>query len=281
MSDPDTEIGGALSGINVRRAGDTGPLVVCLHCSASHSGQFKPYFEALSDRFRLVAPDLHGYGRSRALPGDGQPWYAHDAGIVAALVAAEAPAKVHVVGHSLGGATAFYAARKLGSDRLASLTMIEPVLFGLLDEAGDPLALDGAGSGAQVAGYLRLGRADLAARSFVEFWSGPGAWDALPEDTRAYVTAVIPRVADDWAGMLPWLPEQASIADCAALNMPVQLIRGSATRASAAAIIDLLHRAMPWATLAELDGADHMAAVTQPTEFIAQIDTFLTRHRTA
>ena len=264
--------------IHLRRAGADGPLVVCVHCSASHSGQYKPYFDALSGRYRMVAPDLHGYGRSGALPRDGQPWFVHDAGILRALVAAEAPAKVHLVGHSLGGATVFYAARDM-ADRVASITMIEPVLFPLLAEAGDPLAADGEHSAAVIAGWLRLGRPERAAASFVEFWSGPGSWDALNGDTQGYVTQVIDRVGDDWAGMLGGLPGQARIADCAALNsVPVQLIRGTATRPSAAAITARLQAAMPWATVTDVEGADHMAAVTQPVEFIDRIGAFLAAH---
>ena len=263
-----------LDGSNIRRAGAAGPAVICLHCSSSHSGQYKPYFDAMSGSYRMIAPDLHGYGRSHPLPVDGQPFYVHDAAIVAALVAAEAPAKVHVVGHSLGAATAFYALRTC-ADRIASLTMIEPVLFRLLGEAADPLYADGLAIAGLIAGYLRLGRPDQAARGFVDFWSGPGAWTQLNSATQRYVIDTIPRVADDWAGMLGGLPDQATLADCAALTMPVQLICGGATRASAQAITDLLRGAMPQATYHPISGADHMAAVTQPQIFLPLIQQFI------
>jgi len=264
-----------LGGIHLRTAGTQGPLVICAHCSSSHSGQFKPYFEALQDRFRLIAPDMPGYGRSRAMPADGRPSFAHDADVIAALIAAEGDGQpVHLVGHSLGGATAFYAARD-NAAQVASLTVIEPVLFCLLEEVGNPLVADAYTAAAHVAGYCRLGRMDQAAAWFVDFWSGPGSWQAMPEDTRAYVISTINRVPDDWAGMLAGLPGLARLSDCATLPMPVQTICGGATRASAAAVIALLRGALPDGVHHDLDGAGHMAAVTDPDRFVPLIAEFL------
>ena len=48
-----------------------GDAVVCIHASASSSGQWRPLMEQLSERYRLIAPDLLGYGRSPA-------WLVHD-----------------------------------------------------------------------------------------------------------------------------------------------------------------------------------------------------------
>ncbi len=53
--------------IHYRDAG-SGPPVVLIHCSASHGGQWKPLMEAAGDRYRFLAPDLHGYGKSDPLP---------------------------------------------------------------------------------------------------------------------------------------------------------------------------------------------------------------------
>lgn len=266
-----------LEGINIRSAGKDGAPVILVHCSSSHSGQFKPYFEALSGTFRVFAPDLHGYGRSKPLPRDQQPWFSHDTGALRALIDHLGPERVHLVGHSLGAATAFMTAR-MCPDRVASLTLIEPVLFYLLEEAGNPLVAEGYRTAAHVSGYVRLKRPEMAARFFVEFWSGEGAWDALSEETQSYIIATVDRVADDWAGMLAGLPGQVSIGDCEALSMPVQLICGGATRASARAIMMLLKSALPGAEYHEISGAAHMAAVTDPGLFLPLIRDYLIRH---
>ena len=51
----------------IRESG-SGPTVVCMHASASSSTQWRALSEALSDRFRVVAVDLYGCGRTAAWP---------------------------------------------------------------------------------------------------------------------------------------------------------------------------------------------------------------------
>ena len=52
-----------------REAG-TGEGVVCLHSNASASAQWRPLMERLSPRFRVLAPDSYGAGKSPAWPTD-------------------------------------------------------------------------------------------------------------------------------------------------------------------------------------------------------------------
>lgn len=83
-----------------REAG-AGPPVICLHSSASSSGQWRALTDRLADRFRVVAVDLYGYGRSLAWPGE-RPMYLDDqvALLEPILRAAEEPFHL-VVGHRL------------------------------------------------------------------------------------------------------------------------------------------------------------------------------------
>jgi len=258
------------------RAEGAGPLVVLLHASSSHSGQWKPYIEAWKGRYRLVAPDLHGYGRSDPLPPDGAPFWVHDGAIVDALISAEGAGSAHVVGHSLGGALGFYAAREAGA-RIRSLAMVEPVLFALLDEAGDAEMGERPGITAHLGALVAAGRPEAAAAYFIDFWSGAGAWERASPELKAYVTATVPRVLQDWRSALPGTKGQARLADGARLRMPVALWRGGATRPSARAIAGLVAGAIPGATLSDVPGADHMAAVFAPQLFIDPIGDFLDR----
>ena len=52
------------------RAGGAGPMLLALHESPRSSLSMQPVIEALSGRFRVVAPDTPGYGLSYALPGE-------------------------------------------------------------------------------------------------------------------------------------------------------------------------------------------------------------------
>ncbi len=193
---PSVEVNGIE--VNYREAGE-GPLVILLHCSSSHSGQWKPLMDRLRDRFTLIAPDFHGYGKSGALPQDNQPYFRHDGAIVAKLMqGAEGP--VHLVGHSLGGTIAARIALE-HSEAIASVTLIEPVFFNLLEEKGDPRRYDYLQLAHDMIVLNRFGRYESAARLFVDFWGGTGAFANLDDQIRAYVVKTIGRVADDWFGI--------------------------------------------------------------------------------
>ena len=58
-----------VSGAYVREAG-TGPAVVCVHASASSSAQWRPLMDRLASRFRTLAVDLYGSGKSSRWPND-------------------------------------------------------------------------------------------------------------------------------------------------------------------------------------------------------------------
>jgi pimeloyl-ACP methyl ester carboxylesterase len=54
---------------SAREAGN-GPGVVCLHCNASSSSQWRDLMMSLAPRFRVLAPDLYGSGKSADWPSD-------------------------------------------------------------------------------------------------------------------------------------------------------------------------------------------------------------------
>ena len=107
-----------------------GPTVILARGSGTSHAGWTPVIAALRDRYRVVTPDLLGYGRSEPSPADARfhPW--SDLGALIAL-AERADGPLHLVGHSYGGALALEAARSLGP-RVHSLTLIDPVAFHLL-----------------------------------------------------------------------------------------------------------------------------------------------------
>jgi len=107
-----------------------GEPVVLLHCTGGASTQWQALSASLQARYRVLAPDLHGYGDTDPWPGRGPLTLADEAAIVAALID-EGGAPVHLVGHSYGGAVALRAALEQ-PDRVANLVLIEPASFHLL-----------------------------------------------------------------------------------------------------------------------------------------------------
>src|SRR5689334_11612486 len=121
--------GGNSARAHFRESG-SGPAVLCLHCSASTSGQWRPLMERLADRYRVIAPDLYGCGKSPAWPGERPMWIEDEIAFLAPAFE-RADKRFHLVGHSFGGAVALKAALGL-KPRLASLVLYEPVLFAVL-----------------------------------------------------------------------------------------------------------------------------------------------------
>jgi pimeloyl-ACP methyl ester carboxylesterase len=68
----------------------------------------------------------------------------------------------------------------------------------------------------------------------------------------------------------PW-----SLVELAALQLPVLLLGGSASPASAADLLPILARTLPQATLECLPGLGHMAPVTHPQAVNPLIAAFL------
>jgi pimeloyl-ACP methyl ester carboxylesterase len=115
-------------------AAGTGAPVLLLHGSASAGVMWIPVIDALKSRFRVIAPDLIGYGRTDSWP-DGHGFGVDDELRLVEPLLPHAPEGVHVVGHSYGGVVALHLALA-GRVSIRSLTLIEPVAFFFLPHAG-------------------------------------------------------------------------------------------------------------------------------------------------
>src|SRR5687768_12289273 len=85
-----------------REAG-TGPTVVCIHSNASSSAQWRALMELLSPKFRVLARDSYGAGKS-------PPYRKASLRDEAALIEPVLRGASALVGHSYGGAVALVAA---------------------------------------------------------------------------------------------------------------------------------------------------------------------------
>ncbi len=245
--------------------------ILFAHSSGASRAQWKPYLAALGTSYRCLAPDLVGYGETIDLKG--RPFKAaHEQELLHVLVD-QAAGPVHLVGHSYGGAVALSFALTEPS-RVASLILIEPVAFHLLKEAGDA-AWDEI---AQLAGrhitLVEAGDLAAAADAFMGFWIGTHGWQGLPEPLRQAVVATMPKVADEWRSMFA---PTADLARLRKLEIPTLLMRGTATRAPAAQVVELLHETLPAAHLAEIAGAGHMAPLTHAPAIIEALQMRLRR----
>lgn len=127
---------------------DDGVPVVLVHGNLSTARFFEHLMPELPPRYRVIAPDMRGFGATEPAPLDATRGLADWADDTAALLRAlgvEAPP--HLLGWSTGGA----AIARYAADRpVASLTFLDPVSpygYGGTRPDGTPCFPDGAGSG--------------------------------------------------------------------------------------------------------------------------------------
>jgi pimeloyl-ACP methyl ester carboxylesterase len=244
---------GGIPALNVRVAGNGAP-VVCLHSSASSSAQWQPLVDAGQRRYRFIAVDLHGHGRS-APHGEGHYGLEAEADAVAAAMSA-ADGPVHLVGHSYGGAVAL-ALAFAHSDRVASVTVYEPVLFGVLDRGSDDYR-EIASVGQSIARLARSGQPARAAHRFIDYWSGAGTWQAMADEARRRIEARMRAVALHFEALFA---DPMPLATLRSIRVPVHLLHGDRSPAPASAVARML------STLDNVDtlvcaGLGHMGPVT-------------------
>jgi pimeloyl-ACP methyl ester carboxylesterase len=230
----------------------SGDAVVLLHSSASSGAQWRSLAAQLSDRYRVLAPDLYGYGASAHWPGHAPFALAHEAEIVHALLD-HVGTQAHLVGHSYGGAVALHAARTRGG-RFRSLVLIEPVAFYLLAERGE-IAAVAEGVRRAVASGDYLG----GCRGFYEYWSGPGSWDAVPPPRREAMAPLMAKVAIEFHAAFT---EPAELADHRRITVPTLLVLGERSPQPVRRICELLAATLGDARLRIVEGAGHMSPLT-------------------
>ena len=258
-----------------REAG-SGAGVVCLHANASSSAQWRGLLDLLATGHHVLAPDLYGAGRSPDWPSDRQIALRDEADFIApALAAAGDGSAVVLVGHSYGAAVALVTALA-NPGRVRALALYEPTLFSLLDaERAPPNEADGIKQAvAASVEALDRGDRDAAAQAFIDYWMGAGSWQATPESRRAPIAASIVNVRR-WAHALT--TEPAPLAAFRDLGIPVLLMTGGRTTASARGVARLLATALPRVEVLGFPDLGHMGPVTHPDPVNQAIAAFVDR----
>lgn len=243
--------------------------LVCLHSSGSSGRQFDALAKALESRFRVVAPDLIGYGDRRRWPSGSPASLDDEAQAVAPLLSI---APVHLFGHSYGGAVALQIALRW-PERVRSLTLYEPVRFALLfrnartEAAGESIVAVGRRIGLEVLSGAIL----AAAERFVDYWSGRGTWPRLGAARQQAIAERMTKVQAEFEALFADRVPAAAYGD---LTMPVRLIGGTRSPLPARQVLDVLEEQLPNARRMTLDGAGHMGPLEAPERVLdAMTDT--------
>jgi pimeloyl-ACP methyl ester carboxylesterase len=160
----------------------------------------------------------------------------------------------HLVGHSYGGLVALHVALA-AADRVKGVVLYDPVAFGILeDNDADVMATL---SQIDLNGGATPAARDEWLRSFVDYWGGQGAWQALREPVRDEFRRV------GWAvreGVRTLMADTTKASAYAALP-PLALITGEHTPVAERRVIARL-AAATGASVSVIAGAGHMGPLS-------------------
>ncbi|HEY0660430.1 MAG TPA: alpha/beta hydrolase [Lysobacter sp.] len=240
------------------------PIVVMIHGFTGSKENWYPLAERLRGRYRLLIPDLPGWGESERKP-DGDYGYSAQAAHVAKFIEQVARrkaggAQVVLLGHSMGGGIAALTAARYPQliDRVglldASGLLFKENRFGLDVLAGsNPFAVSDASS---LRGYIDLlfHRAD--AKPWIP-WPASNGLIAKRRRDAEFEQSVLDHIGRG--------PERFAPGDEAGnIRQPALLLWGRQDAVIDPSALDLYAAEMPQASRVLVDNAGHMALMEQP-----------------
>lgn len=235
-----------------------GVPVVLVHSGGLSSRQWSRMAGRLGAR-RIIAPDLLGSGASDPVPGDEPFHFDRDVeALDAVLDTLEAP--YHLVGHSYGGLIALMAA-KARPERVRSLSLFEPVAFGVMYSAGAEDGIrnledyDSDGTFFDDA----AGGGEAWMERFIDWWQGQGAWRGLSDSARAAFLRVGRKVFQEVRSLTADRTPHSAYGE---VKAPALLMTGARSPLAARRVCEVLARSLPNARLVTLEDAGHMAPLT-------------------
>ena len=252
----------------------TGTAVVLLHGSFIDYRSWAAQVPVLSKQHRVLAPSLRHYYPE---PWDGQGGdfsVARHADDVATFIQRLELHRVHLIGHSRGGAVALTVARRY-PQRIATLVLADPRgLESLLPDtpANREMGFQLRNNFAALQRNLAAGNVERAAREFVDALGGAGAWERRPMDQKQIFIDNLATAVD--TGEFPAI----ACADIERFDFPVLLITGERSPRRYPAMFAAMRacRASIPAPVT-IAGAAHAMHRENPVSFNAVVLEFLAR----
>jgi 3-oxoadipate enol-lactonase len=244
----------------------TGPPVVLLHAFPLSRAMWAAQIEALQDAYRVIAPDLPGFGGS---PGfTGRPSLDRMADAVAELLdELKIGERIVLGGLSMGGYTALAFARR-HAGRLRGL-----ILADTKAEADDA---EGKANRDRLIAFASRNTARAVLDQMIAKLVGPETMARHPE-----VVESIRRIAASQtsAGIIGALQAMRDRPDSGpslpAIAVPTLVVVGEQDAITPPAVAETLAARIPGAKLVRIEGAGHLSNLEKPDRFNAAVRTFL------
>ncbi len=249
-----------------------GTPVVMLHSSMSSKVQWYRLMQSLSKDFLAIAVDLYGYGDSPNPDPADHFTLSHEVQLLEELLShVIGEEKIHIVGHSYGGAVGLcYSHKHRLTQKVVSLTVYEPVAFHLLDRNQQGFK-NAATVAEKVLEYIQKNQYKEGAEYFIDHWNGPGTFAAFPDNFQELLIKCAGKIPIDFQALFN---TSLSSEDYKALTLPVLLMAGTRSPAEGLDIIDVLRNTLPDNRLHWVEGG-HMEPVNQPAVVNPIIEQFI------
>jgi pimeloyl-ACP methyl ester carboxylesterase len=217
--------------------------------------------DRLSSRYRVLAPDSLGAGKSPAWPADHTVTLDDEVRLLEPVFAS-ARNPFFLVGHAYGAAIALIAALTR-PHRVRAIAVYEPTLFSLLEQEAPG---QDAASGirfvvADAAAAIAANQQSVAAERFIDYWMGDGTWTHMPEAPQRSIAAAMCNVKG-WAEAL--FCDPTPLCAFASLDLPVLYMTGGRSPASSLGVARLLIKTLSDVEVLEFSDLGHMGPVTHP-----------------
>lgn len=248
----------------VHEAGTDGRArVIALHCSGAGGNQWAHFVAAIGDDYHVLTPEHYGSESSGPWIGEHAFTIADEAARTIELIDSS-NGRVHLVGHSYGGGVALHVALAR-PHKIASMALYEPSAFYLLRQLGE-LGRRGFAEITDVAQRfsegVTTGDYRAAVASFVDYWNGAGAWDAMRPAAQKSLIRWAPKGPLDFRALTE---DKTPASAYERLRFPVLIMRGQYAPLPTRVIAEALGDLLPASQTVEIEGAGHMGPLTHPT----------------
>ncbi|RRR76600.1 MAG: alpha/beta fold hydrolase [Candidatus Viridilinea halotolerans] len=253
-----------LNGIKLAYSDEgNGPAIIMLHAFPLAGAMWREQVAALREHYRIVVPDLRGFGDSDAPPGP----YLMDqmADDVAALLKKLGISQSAVVGLSMGGYIAFSLWRRHRQ------TISALVLADTRAAADTP---DGQATRESNARLVEHEGPPAIAAKMIPNLIAPRASQALRDELARLIHAN--RSTGIAAALRGMALRHDSQPDLASITVPTLVIVGTEDSLTPPAEAEAMHHALPNSTLMQIKDAGHLSNLEQPAAFNAALQSFFT-----
>ena len=249
--------------------------IVLLHDSAGSASTWKPVAERLeASGHEVLRPDLIGYGGSK------QPSccykVAKEVQHLKRCIEERRAGPIHLVGHGYGAFVALHLRHAL-RPRVKSLTLVAPLVAGILRECGEVDAL--AEMDHLYRRFMSLStHNESAAGFFLDHRQGQGTWAAMDAGSRGQISSLIPKVRRE---MVALHADKSQLAWLVGAWMPAAVLIGEESCRPVRAAGWRLAKAFGTDAIS-LEGTSHMIPATHPdavAEIVSRLAVIQTSRR--